>query len=222
MTETLRPFVRPPGNRVGERLGRGFSLVELDKADITVNEAKWMLIPIDRRRKTLNETNVRRLKEYLKRIKEILETEAEKKIEKAEPTPKPKPKPKKKKPKEVKKVKKIEKAKEEIKKPPKKPVKKPAKKPVKKPAKKPPKKKPTKEEPKIEDKISEKEIEAQAIEELTILKGLGTSIAKKLIDFGLLSLEDLVNMDMDIIAEETGISAERLKKWAKEAKGYLK
>ncbi|MFX0096949.1 MAG: ribosomal protein L13e [Candidatus Hodarchaeota archaeon] len=215
MRETLRPFVKPPRNRVGERLGRGFSLIELEKADVTVNEAKWMLIPIDRRRKTINEVNVRRLKEYLKSIKEVLETEARKKIEKPKPEPKPKLK---KKPKEVKKVKK----KEKVKKPEKKPTKKPEKKPTKKPEKKPTKKKPRKEEARIKETIGEKEIEAEAIEELTILKGLGTSIAKKLTDFGILSLEDLVNMDMDIIAEETGISAERLKEWAKEAKGYLK
>lgn len=215
MTDTLRPLVKSPGNRAGERMGRGFSLTELHKADITINEAKWMLIPIDRRRKTVNEANVNRLKEYLKSIKDILETETEKKVRK----PKPKVKPeRKKKPKKIRKAEKVERVKEEAKKP----AKKPAKKIRRKPEKKPPKKKPRKEEVKAEREIGEEEIVAEAIEELAILKGLGTAIAKKLTDFGILSLEDLVNMDMDIIAEETGISTERLKKWVKEAKSYLK
>lgn len=219
MTDTLRPLVKSPGNRAGERMGRGFSLTELHKADITINEAKWMLIPIDRRRKTVNEANVNRLKEYLKSIKDILETETEKKVKK----PKPKLKPeRKKKPKKIRKAEKAERVKEEAKKPAKKPAKKIRRKPEKKPEKKPPKKKPRKEEVKPEREIGEEEIVAEAIEELAILKGLGTAIAKKLTDFGILSLEDLVNMDMGIIAEETGISTERLKKWVKEAKSYLK
>lgn len=215
MKDTLRPFVKSPADRDNKRLGRGFSLTELQKADITVNEAKWMTIPIDRRRKTVNEANIDRLKEYLKRIKETLETEGEKKVRK----PRLKAKPKKeKKPRKIRKAEKVEREEEETKKP----AKKPEKRVKRKPEKKPPKRRPRKEEVKAEKEIGEEEIEAEAIEMLTALKGLGTAIAKKLIDFGILSLEDLVNMDTDIIAEETGISAERLKKWAKEAKGYLK
>ena len=84
----FRPEIRAP--QTGDsRPGRGFSLQELKDAGVDLADARWMAIPIDRRRNTHHPENVTLLKEYVNRIK---------KLEKTKKTPKPKPKAEKAKP----------------------------------------------------------------------------------------------------------------------------
>ena len=71
----------------GKRLGKGFSLEELKKAGLNKAEAKRLEIPVDNRRKTAHEQNVKTIKAY---------TEKEKVKTKAKPKQKPQPKAKKK------------------------------------------------------------------------------------------------------------------------------
>ncbi|RLG10204.1 hypothetical protein DRN73_08435 [Candidatus Pacearchaeota archaeon] len=52
---------RPPNNK-------GFSLKEIKEAGLTPEEAKKLGIAVDKRRKSLNKTNVELLKEYIKSI----------------------------------------------------------------------------------------------------------------------------------------------------------
>jgi len=68
----MRPIVESP--RTHEiRVGRGFSLGELKKAGITLREAKRFGFPVDRRRRSVREENVKRLIE----AKEIKQKEIE-------------------------------------------------------------------------------------------------------------------------------------------------
>jgi predicted flap endonuclease-1-like 5' DNA nuclease len=63
----LRPEISAP--RSGQkRRGRGFTLQELKEANIGLANARWMAVPIDRRRCTSHPENVAVLKDYLKRI----------------------------------------------------------------------------------------------------------------------------------------------------------
>jgi ribosomal protein L13E len=78
----VKPEVVKPD---GKRNGRGFSLEELKKAGVNPAEAKRLKLPVDKRRKTAHDKNVKAIKAY-----------AEKKKAKAKPKPKPKPQPKKK------------------------------------------------------------------------------------------------------------------------------
>jgi ribosomal protein L13E len=75
----VKPEILTPTGK--QRSGRGFSREELQKAGLNRAEAKKLKIPVDLRRKTAHDQNVKALKAY-----------AEKK--KAEAKPKPKPKPK--------------------------------------------------------------------------------------------------------------------------------
>eukprot|EP00178_Gracilaria_changii_P024322 TRINITY_DN73228_c0_g1_i1.p1 TRINITY_DN73228_c0_g1~~TRINITY_DN73228_c0_g1_i1.p1 ORF type:complete len:209 (-),score=24.33 TRINITY_DN73228_c0_g1_i1:38-664(-) len=70
----LRPVVRCPRNKYNkrERLGRGFSLDELDAAGLNRNYARTIGIAVDYRRKNRNveaqQQNVQRLKEYMSKL----------------------------------------------------------------------------------------------------------------------------------------------------------
>ena len=85
----IKPEVLKPD---GKRIGRGFSREELKKAGLNKAESKKLKIPIDLRRKTAHDKNVKALKAY-----------AEKKKAEAKPKPKPKPEPKPKRKKKAKK-----------------------------------------------------------------------------------------------------------------------
>ena len=66
-----------------QRSGRGFSLEELKKAGLNPAEAKTLKIPVDKRRKTAHDQNVKAVKAY-----------AEKETAKVVAKPKRKPQPK--------------------------------------------------------------------------------------------------------------------------------
>ena len=73
--EPPTPMVKPPRlireGRIQRplRRGRGFSVLELKEAGITVDQARRLGIPVDRRRRSAHKWNVRALKEYLKSLK---------------------------------------------------------------------------------------------------------------------------------------------------------
>jgi large subunit ribosomal protein L13e len=62
----VQSVVRKKGNRTKE--GRGFSRGELKEAGIDVKRALRLDIPVDLRRKTKHEENVKRLKQYLRSL----------------------------------------------------------------------------------------------------------------------------------------------------------
>ena len=81
----MRPVVKSP--RTHEiRVGRGFSLGELKRAGITLQEAKKFKVSIDSRRRSVREENVKRLLEE-KEIKSKETEEAEVEKEKHEGPP---------------------------------------------------------------------------------------------------------------------------------------
>ncbi|MEM0065718.1 MAG: ribosomal protein L13e [Sulfolobales archaeon] len=65
------PYVKPPilvknrGVSRNLRHGRGFSLCELEKAGLDVEKARSMGVPVDTRRKSCHEWNIRILQELL-------------------------------------------------------------------------------------------------------------------------------------------------------------
>lgn len=62
----VKPLVFKKGGQ--KRFGKGFSLNELKAAGITVKEAQKLGIPIDVRRKTAHEENIKILNELIKSI----------------------------------------------------------------------------------------------------------------------------------------------------------
>ena len=70
----VQPYVRPPrlvaerGTSKGLRQGRGFSIREIEEAGLDLEKAKRIRIPIDVRRRSCHEWNVRVLKELLARM----------------------------------------------------------------------------------------------------------------------------------------------------------
>ena len=70
MTVEIAPIVRRKlkDGRIITRTGRGFSLNELRAAGITIDVAKRLGIPIDKRRRSSREENVQMLKEFLQKI----------------------------------------------------------------------------------------------------------------------------------------------------------
>ncbi len=73
------PIVRRPrllkhaGVDQGVREGRGFSELELKEAGITVDLAKELGIPVDKRRRSCHPWNVEALKKFLEEIKPLIE-----------------------------------------------------------------------------------------------------------------------------------------------------
>jgi hypothetical protein len=66
----LRPEIHSP--KTGQkRYGRGFTLKELKDAGISLSDARWMAIPIDRRRSTHYSENITILKDYFERIRKL-------------------------------------------------------------------------------------------------------------------------------------------------------
>lgn len=70
MTVEIAPIVRRKlkDGRIITRIGRGFSLNELRAAGITIDFAKRLGIPIDKRRRSSRGENVQMLKEFLQKI----------------------------------------------------------------------------------------------------------------------------------------------------------
>ena len=70
MTVEIAPIVRRKlkDGRIITRTGRGFSLNELRTAGITIDVAKRLGIPIDKRRRSSREENIQMLKEFLQKI----------------------------------------------------------------------------------------------------------------------------------------------------------
>ena len=72
--EAPKPLVKEPrlikdrGVSVGLREGRGFSLGELKAVGLTAREGKRLGVPIDRRRRSTHEWNIKVLQEYLNSI----------------------------------------------------------------------------------------------------------------------------------------------------------
>ena len=66
MEEKIKPVVRAPTRRERLREGRGFSLEEINRAGLTIHQAKKLEIPIDTRRKTAHVRNIQTLKEYFR------------------------------------------------------------------------------------------------------------------------------------------------------------
>ena len=76
MVEPPKPIITRPNysfelrsERKAVREGRGFSLGELQKAGISIQEAKRLKIRIDKRRKSVHEENVKVLKEYVEKVR---------------------------------------------------------------------------------------------------------------------------------------------------------
>jgi len=71
----LKPYVKPPrlikerGLTKNLRSGRGFSLCELSKAGLTLGEARRLKIPVDLRRRSCHEWNVKLLRSSLESSK---------------------------------------------------------------------------------------------------------------------------------------------------------
>ena len=68
----IAPIVRRKlkDGRIITRAGRGFSLNELRAAGITIDVAKRIGIPVDKRRRSSREENVQMLRELVRKISE--------------------------------------------------------------------------------------------------------------------------------------------------------
>lgn len=75
MSVVLKPYVKPPrlikerGLTKNLRPGRGFSLCELSKAGLTLDDAKRLKILVDPRRRSCHEWNVKLLESFLENLK---------------------------------------------------------------------------------------------------------------------------------------------------------
>ena len=78
----LKPYVKPPrlikerGLAKNLRPGRGFSLCELSKAGLTISEARKLKIPVDLRRRSCHEWNVKLLENFMKGLKSSQKVES--------------------------------------------------------------------------------------------------------------------------------------------------
>jgi len=62
MTNEVKAIARMPVSRIRVRRGKGFSILEIKKAGLTLLQAKKLSIPIDARRRTAWEENVQTLR----------------------------------------------------------------------------------------------------------------------------------------------------------------
>ena len=88
----IKPEILTPSGK--QRSGKGFSLEELKKAGLNKAEAKRLEIPVDKRRKTSHNQNVKAVKAYAEKAKAKAKKKAEAKA-KQKPQPKTKKKAKK-------------------------------------------------------------------------------------------------------------------------------
>ncbi|MHA1266039.1 MAG: ribosomal protein L13e [Candidatus Helarchaeota archaeon] len=63
-TQKLQPIVKKPKKYLNQRKGKGFSLKEIKSAGIPLDDAKHLSLPIDFRRKSLHEDNVKILSTF--------------------------------------------------------------------------------------------------------------------------------------------------------------
>ena len=78
---SIYPIVK---RKLKTRKGKGFSRAELKDAKLNINEAYKYSIPIDLRRSTKHEENVKKLKTYIKKVEPKASTK-EDKLKKPEP-----------------------------------------------------------------------------------------------------------------------------------------
>ena len=69
MRREILPIVKSPLLR-RDRRGRGFSRRELETAGLTLEEARKLGIPIDKRRKSAYQENIQLLKNILRKLEE--------------------------------------------------------------------------------------------------------------------------------------------------------
>ena len=74
--ESLKPVVFKKGG--GQRLGKGFSLGELEAVGLNPKQAVKLRIPVDARRKTAHEENIEKLRRFLEAIREDAKHKSEK------------------------------------------------------------------------------------------------------------------------------------------------
>jgi hypothetical protein len=187
--------VKSPSKNAHKREGNGFSLSEIKQAGRNLDILKQMDIKIDYYRKSTHQENIEKLKSI-----EI----SKKKGKKREPFVKKEKKKTEFKPKAEKKI-------------------------VKKPVK--PKVTPPKPTPKPKKKEKAKAVKVEKLEKipkptgvpLTDLPGLGAATAKKFIELGVNTVEDLIKEEPDELAALIkGVSLERLLKWIEEGKALIK
>jgi len=171
------------------RNGRGFSRKEIIEAGITMDEALWIGIPVDAKRKSLYEENVETIHDILEHIEELQkEYEEQKKIEQARQEE-------------------IMAEKEKVSK---------KKKKEKKPKKETKKKV---EEVLEEETIEEEAPQVQAASEsLETIPGIGPKTAERLTEAGYSTVEDIVNATVDELAEIKGISKKSATEMIEKAK----
>ncbi|HID80460.1 MAG TPA: 50S ribosomal protein L13e [Ignisphaera sp.] len=79
IVEVPAPIVKKPrllkfaGVDPGTRVGRGFSLGELKEAGISEAIARDLGIPIDKRRRSVHEWNVKALKEFMAKVQDLVQ-----------------------------------------------------------------------------------------------------------------------------------------------------
>lgn len=194
--QKLIAVVKSPSKNAYLREGNGFSLSEIKQAGKSIQLLEDLNIKIDYFRKSVYPENIEKLKSIEIPKKKGKKRESFVKKEKKKTPFKPR----------------IEKPK----------VKKPVK-PKAPPTKAPPKpKKKEKVKPIKEEKIQKAPIKPTA-RPLTELSGLGATTAKKFIELGVNSVEDLVKEKPDELSTLIkGVSVERLIKWIEEGKELLK
>ena len=74
----IKPIIFKKGGK--KRCGKGFSREELKKVGLSLREAVKLSIPIDSRRKTINDENVTTIKGFLKSEKKASKPKKKKKI----------------------------------------------------------------------------------------------------------------------------------------------